>query len=178
MLIPAVACADKTSDNEPAATVATETEETTAQDLYDPHLPDLSFDDSTFTILTKGVSAYNEWGETSIYTEAQNGDAVNDAIFIRNSYIEETYKVKLAEYPSTNPSGDIKNSVAAADAAYDVVMPAFGDCGTLASGGNFMNLYELEYNDFTRPWWDQRSISDLTVDSKLFFCRQRHFDPQ
>lgn len=163
------ACAEKTDEN-PASTIATEAGDTTADaDIYDPGLGDFNFEGTTFNILTKAVATYNEWGETSIWTEAENGDAVNDAIFRRNSYIEETYNIVIAEHQSGSVSGDITKSVAAADNAYDVVMPAFGDCGTLAASGNFLDMYELEYTDFTRAWWDQRSVADLTIKNKLFF---------
>ncbi|MDD4774167.1 MAG: hypothetical protein PHZ09_11305 [Eubacteriales bacterium] len=170
VMIPIIAaCADETNPN-PSSTIATEPGETTEQEIsYDPNLPDFNFEGGTFTILTKAVATYNEWGEVSIWTEAENGDAVNDAIFRRNSYIEEIYNIDLVEYQSGSVSGDITKSVAAADNAYDVVMPAFGDCGSLAASGNFLDLYELEYTDFSREWWDQRSISDLTIAGKLFF---------
>ncbi len=171
IIIPVVAsCAEKT-DDAPAATIASEAGETTAEaNIYDPGLPDFDFEGSTFTILTKAVAAYNEWGEVSVWTEAENGDAVNDAIYRRNGFIEETYNIDIAEYQSGSVSGDITKSVAAADSAYDVVMPAFGDCGSLAASGNFLDLFELEYTDFARDWWDQRSVSDLTITGKLFFA--------
>ncbi|MHB1154790.1 MAG: hypothetical protein ACYCWE_07300 [Eubacteriales bacterium] len=163
------ACAEKTDDN-PASTIATEANDTTAEiNIYDPGLPDFDYEGSTFTFLTKAVSTYGEWGEVSIWTEAENGDAVNDSIFRRNSFIEETYNIDIAEIQSGSISGDVTKSVAAADNAYDVVLPAFGDCGSLAASGNFLDLFELEYTDFTRDWWDQRSIADLTIANKLFF---------
>lgn len=171
VLIPiVVSCAEKkdeTGINE--TTLAAIEDPTDTSESYDPGLPPMNFEGGTFTILTKAVELYGEWGETSIWTESQNGDAVNDAIFTRNSAIEETYNVSIVEFPSKSVSTDITKSVTAADGAYDVVMPAFGDCGTLASGGNFYNLFELDHVDFSRAWWDQRSVKDLTIANKLFF---------
>jgi hypothetical protein len=48
-------------------------------------------------------------------------------------------------------------------------MPAFGDCGTLASSGFFMDLYDMPYMDFTERWWDQSSIRDLSIADRLYF---------
>lgn len=161
-------CAQKAGD-EPKSTVATDASTTAETNIYDPGLPDFNFEGSAFTILTKAVATYNEWGEVSVWTEAENGDAVNDAIFRRNSYIEEIYNIDIVEYQSGTVTGDITKSVAAADNAYDVVMPSFGDCGSLAASGNFLDLFDLEYTDFSRAWWDQRSVDDLTIAKKLFF---------
>lgn len=170
IIIPVFAACAKKADGNPSSTIATDAGVTTAgADIYDPGLPSFDFGGNKFTILTKAVATYKDWGETSIWTEAENGDAVNDAIFRRNSYIEETYNADIVEYQSGTVSSDITKSIAAADSAYDVVMPAFGDCGTLAAGGNFLDMYQLENTDFTRAWWDQRSIADLTVANKLFF---------
>ena len=81
VMIPIIAaCADEAGQT-PYSTIATEAGETTEQEnSYDPNLPDFNFEGGTFTILTKAVATYNEWGEVSIWTEAENGDAVNDAI--------------------------------------------------------------------------------------------------
>lgn len=165
----AASCAENSGNDSATTTAGGTVEETTEADIYDPGLPDFNFENANFTILDKGVSTYNEWGETSIWTEKQNGDAVNDAIYSRNSYIEETYGIVIVEYQSGSVTGDIQKSVAAADGAYDVVMPAFGDCGTLAASGQFLDLYSLNYIDLSRSWWDQRSTNDLTIANKLFF---------
>ena len=168
----AVSCADKKDDGGSGGTnTSTSVEETTDEAMnFDPGLPALNFEDSTFTFLTKAVATYGDWGETTVWTETQTGDVINDSVFIRNSFIEETYKVKFVDSPSGTLANDIAKSNTAGDGAYDVVMPAFGDCGTLAAGGNFINLFDVEYINVQRLWWDQRSVSDLTVANKLFFA--------
>jgi hypothetical protein len=150
----------------PAEEIVTEGETT---ESFDPGLPEQDYGGSTFTILTKGVAAYNEWGEVSIWTESENGEVVNDAIYDRNRQIEETYNIVIAEYQSGSPANDIKKSVSAGDNAYQLVMPAFGDSGSLASGGFLVDLFTLNYVDLSKKWWDQRSVSDLTIGGHLFF---------
>lgn len=150
----------------PAEEIVTEGETT---ESFDPGLPEQDYGGSTFTILTKGVAAYNEWGEVSIWTESENGEVVNDAIYDRNRQIEETYNIVIAEYQSGSPANDIKKSVSAGDNAYQLVMPAFGDSGSLASGGFLVDLFNLNYVDLSKKWWDQRSVSDLTIGGHLFF---------
>ncbi|MCR5262642.1 MAG: hypothetical protein K6D94_02120 [Clostridiales bacterium] len=136
---------------------------------FDPGLPEMDYGGANFTILTKGVSAYNEWGEVSIWTESENGEVLNDAIYDRNRDIEEAYNIKIVEYQSGSPANDTKKSVSAGDNAYQIVMPAFGDSGSLASNGFLVDLFGVNYVDLSKKWWDQRSISDLTIGGHLFF---------
>ena len=136
---------------------------------YDPGLPSADYEGRTFTILTKAVATYTDWGETSIWTEAENGDAVNDAIYQRNRSVEEAYNIVIKEYQSGTVVADVQKSVSAGDGAYDVVMPALGDSGTLAAGGFLVDLFTMDHVNFQQPWWDQRSVEDLSITNKLFF---------
>lgn len=136
---------------------------------YDPQLPPADYEGRTFTILTKSVEQFTDWGEKSIWTEAENGEAVNDAIYQRNRAIEEAYNIVIAEYQSKNVVDDSQKSISAGDGAYDVVMPALGDSGTLAAGGYLIDLFTMDHINFDQPWWDARSIDDLSIANKLFF---------
>ncbi|MFA6948263.1 MAG: extracellular solute-binding protein [Eubacteriales bacterium] len=180
MLIASMLCAmslascGSGSADTPAATTAggANDAQTTAAETemsYDPGLPSKDYGGASFTILTKGVSSFNEWGETSIYTENENGDVVNDAIFQRNRSVEEKYNIKIAQYESSSPQSDTQKSVSAGDGAYDVVMPSFGEAGTLAAGGYLYDINEIANINLTKPWWDQRSVADLSVDNRLYF---------
>ena len=64
---------DKSSS--PADTDSADTtlaaEETVTENPFDPKLPEKDYGGANFTILTKGVAAYNEWGEMSIWTESE-----------------------------------------------------------------------------------------------------------
>jgi hypothetical protein len=157
----------------PADTDAADTtlasEETVTENPFDPKLPEKDYGGANFTILTKGVSAYNEWGEMSIWTESENGEVLNDAIYGRNRDVEEQFNIVIKEFQSGSPSNDTKKSVQAGDNAYDIVMPAFGDCGSLAASGFFIDMHDLQYVDFTKNWWDQRSIEDLSIMKRLYF---------
>jgi hypothetical protein len=174
LLTTLIACGDTSSSNVTETTTApngeTVTDEATETTFnYDPGLPGADYGGRTFNILTKAVATYTDWGETSIWTESENGDAVNDSIYQRNRAIEETYNIVIAEYQSGAVVGDIQKSVSAGDGAYDVVMPALGDSGTLAAGGYLVDLFTLDHVNFTQPWWDQRSVEDLSITNKLFF---------
>ena len=169
-----IACGDNSSTNVADTTTASDGETVTDEAMettfnYDPGLPGADYGGRTFTILTKAVATYNEWGETSIWTEAENGEAVNDAIYQRNRAVEEAYNIVIKEYQSGTVVADVQKSVSAGDGAYDVVMPALGDSGTLAAGGFLVDLFTMDHLNFEQPWWDQRSVDDLSITKKLFF---------
>jgi len=169
---PAIAsCAEKT-DDQPSQTNPLVTEALTEGETgesFDPGLPDgLDFEGKDFVILTKGDS-YSDWKEASIWVEEDDGDGLNGAIFRRNSYLMETYNFNFKEIRTSDPAADINKVVSSQTDDYQVVMPPFGVCGSMAAAGNFMNLYDLEYTNFEQRWWDQSSIKDLTIAGKLYF---------
>ena len=138
------------------------------EESFDPGLPEKNFDDGVFTFLTKSVAAYTDWGETSIWTEATNGEVLNDAVYARNLAIEEKYLITIKEYQSGAPNTDLSNSVLASDGAYDVAMPPLDQIGGLVSNKHLMELHEVPYLNFDQMWWDARSVKDLSIDNKLF----------
>ena len=170
------ACGGGTSDTPAVADTTASTGDTPSAEVtgttlgFDPGLPeDLNYEGAKFTILDKAVAQYNEWGETSIWIEEDDGDVINSAIYRRNREVEEKLNIEIAEYQCKTVTADIQKSVSAGEDAYQCVMPAFGDCGTLASSGFFMDLYDMPYMDFTERWWDQSSIRDLSIADRLYF---------
>lgn len=159
---------ETTGDTTADTTADTTPEEST--ESYDTGLPSMDFGGRTFTFYTKNDASWVDWFEFSIYAEEMNGEVLNDAVFSRNSYVQETCNVVLAEYAPTsgNFSSEIGNSIQAGDSQYDVVMPALNSAGELVLKGYLLDLYDVNNIDLTRNWWDQRSISDLSLAKKLY----------
>jgi len=157
--------ADTAADNTAAETV--ETEET---ENFDPGLPAKDFGGRTFTFMTKNDESWTEWKESSIYYPELTGEVLNDAVFNRNSYVQETYNVVLAEY-APNSGNMVKEAGAAVqsgDTVYDVIMPPLNYSGQLVQSGYLMDLYEVENLNLSQRWWDERSIADLSIANKLY----------
>ena len=134
-----------------------------------PHnLPEMDFGGAAFRI-----SAYD--GNTSVPTlqpEELNGEAVNDAIFNRNTMLTETYNFVFDTIPyGTDYNGhtrDIMNMVRAGDDAYEMIYGhVVGTCNN-AINGDYMNLYELPYIDFSAIWWPAQSVDEMTVFGRMF----------
>ena len=163
--------ADTTASQDPAAEEATEEvpEETELQ----PDLPAITFNDQTFTFLTSGKNDTNgsDWETYDMWVESMNGDVVNDSVFERNLYLEETYKVKIAEFKTEGTTLDeIKKEVQADTGAFNAAITHIENGATLAQNGYLHNLYNVTNIDTAKPWWDQRAVYDLEILGKLYFA--------
>ena len=134
-----------------------------------PNLPEVSFGGYEFTFLLRGET-YNEWASFDIASEGENGDVINDSIFRRNVYVEDTYDVKIAWTLSPDPVGAYKKSFKAGDMEYDLVMPALPEAANLASEGMFYDMNAMAYTDLSAIWWDQQAVKELSIGKKLYYC--------
>lgn len=115
-----------------------------------------------------GGTAFRSIGQTGasadIYAEEENGDAMNDAIYIRNRGVEERLNVTIAPMEEINYaeiSPKIKQCVTAGDDAYELILGQMEQTGIDAQSGFFRNWYDIPYMDFEKPWYP-KSVTDGT----------------
>lgn len=109
--------------------------------------------------------------------DSQNGDIVNDTVYDRNVKVEEELGVKLnlIKAPGTNTMtseavGDLlRQSVMAGDASYDIVGFYMFYGAVLGMDGLLMNVHDMEYLDFSKPWWNQDFSNELTYKNQLYY---------
>jgi hypothetical protein len=167
-LIPSCASGgDKNSSSETTASGDTTSTETTGNL---ESLTATDFGGADFNILCRTEKEYEIW------TEAENGEVVNDAVFKRNTLVDEKYNVAVKSVPVTG-SWDtqatfldaVKKSVQAGDNAYDLVAEYLAYGVTLGIDGYFLNLDTLEGLDTTSSWWAKGFVDNNTVNNCLFF---------
>ena len=113
-------------------------------------LPEKDLNGFAFTMLRSG-SFFTERG---VWTEELTGDAVPDAIYERNVFIEDKYNCTLevlestAQHPS---SGDVPKYVKSGDDSVDMVLD--GGQFIANTSENYRNMNALPYFDFSSPWW-------------------------
>ena len=106
--------------------------------------------------------------QVAYWSEGENGDTLNDAIYKRNLAVEEAYNIKtsLITLPDTNAT--VRKNIQAADDFTDIVFPSnIGELMALAQQGCFLDLNVVDELQLSQPWWDQR-IQDLAIHGKLF----------
>ena len=145
-----------------------------------PDIPDANFGGHIFNILLSINGEFSNFGGgmwDDFTAETETGDTVNDAIYARNVYVEEKYKIKInvIEAPSLDemnrPKAQkmLKNSIQANDNAYDAaLLSGYATCA-LASGGFLMDMNAMDPIDLTKPWWDQKANRDLMIKNKMFY---------
>ncbi len=189
MLLPLVACgkteqgatdttttavsgndATSAADTTTAATEATENTDAMGY-LKDDLDPSLNFGGKTVNLLHWNDAEHEEFD-----AETATGDMVNDAIFNRNSTVEERLGIDI-NFIGT--AGDTNNeepfalklsaSITAGDHAYDIISAYSYTTGVCAARNLLYDLSEVDYLDFEKPWWPDMLINQCTVNDKLLF---------
>lgn len=164
------ACAENAAAPKETTAAAESTEAAATGEVeLKPDLPDVKFEGEDFVTIVRGVS-FNEWKSQDIFVEEQNGEPINDAVYIRNVFLEETYNIKIKEFQATDPGNQAKKSISAGSNDYQMVMANTSETATLASQNLLYNLHEIPNMDLTKPWWDQRSVTQLSIGGILYFC--------
>ncbi|MCI8387800.1 MAG: carbohydrate ABC transporter substrate-binding protein [Clostridiales bacterium] len=153
------------NDTEPTATDPSETTPDTAP-VEALEIPDVKYDDYAFRIFTRPGDRYDE-----VYTETENGEVLNDAVYRRNAIVEEKLGIT---FEITQSSADWEtealNSILANDDEYDVIIPAARAAFIYAQNLVCTNWFDLPYVDLTKSWWNQDAVENLTINGKLYVC--------
>ena len=181
ILIPAVgllllnACNTKTAEKPEDAPAHTpvfeeisqnaESEETAPKTYPGPDVADLS--GFALRIATTPFNDYNKM----IFSEEQNGEVVNDALYEANSKVFQEYNCSadlelFTSFPDVTEG--VKKSVNAGDDAYDISYNHDNQTVANALSGCFLNVKQCDIYDFEAPWWT-RTSDDFTIGGGLYF---------
>ncbi|MCL2517532.1 MAG: hypothetical protein FWF15_03115 [Oscillospiraceae bacterium] len=127
---------------------------------------DLNFDGQEIRILLPLLN-------TMDYPEKSTGDIVNDAVYDKNTRVQERLNVKFSygELPRggdwSGALDDMKNMFLAGDDVYDLVSMSLAYCtyGSVTTVF-YMEMQNMPYLDFDQPWWNKGSMLDISHDNK------------
>lgn len=102
------------------------------------------------------------------WTEEDMGDILNDAVFRRNTDIEERFNIEIREIRSTNHAEDVRRAILAQSDEFDIVGQRMIAALTPISSGFYLDLHSLPNLDLSKPWYLQNSVENLTLDGRLF----------
>lgn len=164
----AKATSESSSPSAAVETDAVETEET----RLEPKLPDADYEGYSFRVITKGTDNVH-WKSKDIYAAEINGEAINDAVYNRNTKIGDKYNFTIEEIISSqgtwNLYADVKKSCAAASDDYDMAaMSLTTDLSNLVSAENLVDLNTVPNMDLSQPWYDSNCNSQISIAGKLF----------
>jgi hypothetical protein len=157
------------ADAEEAAEPA-ETEEINSRLAEKDNLPEADFGGKNFTV----IGSTDSYAYKYIEVEEMTGEGVNDAAFARNTAVEDRFNTNVVFFPNADYSAcsrTITNSVTAGDSdAFDLVQYHVVENSGVAMKGYYLNWYEIPHIDFTRSWWSDSNINDLTINGRCFLA--------
>lgn len=158
-----------TTDKSPDSTEPVET--TDARLAVSDGLPDVKYDGYDFRIAT---TYYGKNPAISLYApEEASGDVVDDAFYARNQRVSERFDINIVEIDSGMTTWEehtnfIKKSIMAGDDDFDIAMNHIIGGPNLTLEGAFLNLYDIDHMDFSKPWWSEQMIDEMTVRDQLY----------
>ena len=147
--------------------------------VCDPELPSMDFEGRTFTFIGRGYeSSTGGWDNIDIRATEMTGETLNDAVYKRNTYMSDTYNVKIdiifggdtgIDTTGSEMADLVQKSVMSQDGSFDAILTSPYDSVNYAQNGYLIDLNSLEYLNLTQPWWDQNANSQLSFGDKIYF---------
>ncbi len=170
-----ISCSDEgqediSNDTESADALQSESDVSVESDtvnerlLIDDELPDETFGGQDFIVLT----ARNFF----IASEDLIGETVNDAVYNRNITLEDRFDIDFVvnEVDLNAIMSNIFKAVQAGTTDFHTVFHHAVYLGQSITKGYYINLNDLEYLDFDKPWWSPSTQDDLTVNGVTFLA--------
>lgn len=135
-------------------------------------IPDTRYDDMELVFLTRDES---EWSTIEIFTEKleTSTDNIATAVYERNDMILQKYGVTIKELKQQTGlhSGSVSKEVSAPTGDFQAISTNAQNSASYATQGYLWNLVadEVEYMDFSKPWWDSTMAEGLSIEDHLYF---------
>ncbi|MBR5460545.1 MAG: extracellular solute-binding protein [Clostridia bacterium] len=108
--------------------------------------------------------------EIEILEEERNkGDLIKDSRFARNEAVANRFNVKFdVVYTGTYSEQNdyVSKSVLSGNDEFDLFMGMVMSMGGMVTKKIFLNWYDVEHIDFSKPWWYESNSTDLTYNGK------------
>ncbi len=171
LLLSGVACSNEKDDETETQAKETEveTEAKEAETTFDrnsvsDNLPELTFGGKDFRFVV------NEGEIFQLVSDDTSGVGLDNAIYQRNQRVQDRFEVVIkAEYTLGKESQDVINSYAQAGEHIAEVCDHWHRMGlTLPCYYLTLNWLDMPHIDWSKPWWNQKSNEDSTINGKLW----------
>ncbi len=139
--------------------------------FYERSLVDDGLDDYDYGGKTLRVVSMNYASDTYVVPEDKlnQGDLLLDKKHERTQKVADRFNVNFeVVYTGTYQEIDdyVSKTVLAATDEFDLMEGMVMSMGGLVIKNLFLNWYDIEHIDFSRPWWYESNSTDLTYDDK------------
>ncbi|MBQ3527046.1 MAG: hypothetical protein IJA52_00625 [Clostridia bacterium] len=130
-------------------------------------VPHERYDGYIFRIL----NAKTQSSASCLDAETVTGDNLNEAIFVRNTNVEERLDIEIEEIRETPEKIFDMSSAAclAGDGTYSAVCNTASMQAAMAVNGYIAPLRYLSGINLNKPWWNMSAIESASVDGVYFF---------
>ena len=135
--------------------------------LPPPELPEINLGGADFVIACNDYSI-PVWVQRDIGADEETGDTINDAVYRRNSLVEDKFNCVIVENKLLDVPALIKKLVRAGDNSLDAATIRLRSLSDLATSNNLVEFKNLTHIDLENPWWDRNCAKDLSVAHKIF----------
>jgi hypothetical protein len=146
--------------------------ETTEETILKANLPD-DFDlggmEIRIMMYPVGGTDWQDWASRDIYSEAENGEPINDAVYARNLATEERLNCKILGIEKDSQQDLIKKQALAGSDDYHISTCRMEGLKTIVQDGYLVNLHSLEYMDLSKPWYDRDMVDNATILGQLYY---------
>ena len=162
-------CAGGESKTAAATTPVLVTEETQTIQYY--RTLEADYDGESFRVMGIIRDGFEQFTNFEIDSEGENGEVVNDAIFRRNSAIEEKYNVEInVEFCDQDKTvTTIGNLTMSGDDQFELYFVQLRYAGATVTNGYNLDLNTLPYVDYSQPYWNAEVNAALSIGGKLYF---------
>ena len=170
LLIPVIVGCKKGGENKPSSSATAGT-----KDGYYPNVPDVNYNGATFIVM--GKSADSNWGEIGLFSDGTDGTVLNDAVYNRNSKVEEDCNIKIVPYEvfdSNANNGEFYNQILSnslsGDYIADICCIPIVDACNLVTKNPFVDLKTVPYVDLGAEWWQQKINKSVSLLNRQYFA--------
>ncbi len=159
-----------TGDNTLTETAAEETEITldTAKQQYE----DRDYGGYAYRIADRGdPGTYSDWTTFDVYAAELTGEVINDAVYSRNTVLEDTMNIKIVECAFTHGAvtSTVKASILANTDDYDIMTDGLSTMSGLISQNYLLDFRQIDTIHPENEWWDQAIYNDLSILGHSFY---------
>ncbi len=177
-MLSAAACSESTANSEttdPGTQVTdptvTETEEPAETEdslaSIPDSLPERDMDGWQFRMTVFGSAEQH----AQTYVDELDGSVINDAVYNKILSVEERFNVDvvLTEASAQTDSVDIlKTSILAGDDSCELGQGHDVSMANASLQSLFLNVYDIPYLDFEKPWWPPATLESMTVLGQMY----------
>ncbi|MBE6564572.1 MAG: extracellular solute-binding protein [Ruminococcaceae bacterium] len=132
---------------------------------HDPKIPAKDYGEYGFTFITEDGDYYVNY----IDSDGSSSELIPDAVYRRNTVIEDKYNVTIEQVEATSMSSEIRTQVMSGTTEFDAIIARANILSVLAKEELLYDLNSVPQFNMDAPYWDQNAKTELAMGNKLYY---------